>query len=275
MVRVGANSVRIKREVYGNGGYGPLTLIETSDADQEKFPDGLSRTTTNTWVPDLSGRLSLSSRRIEETKSLGPDVQTETTFYAPSINEPLRESERVLRTERRVGPNLVQTDTQRTVRDANGQWQTTETREQEVRTVGRGEVVEELTVRNLDGEKKLTVSEKTITRRTTNNNSEQVVSEVYSPDRPGLVRGPGNPLMLNQRICVTTTPSANGGSQTISETEAPDPFLLNGPIRLVSRTVENVQQIGPDVWETQRQTFTLDGSGRLVLTTEDKESSKG
>jgi len=276
-VGVGSNSVKIKREVYGNGAaYRALSLIETSVADKEKFPDGTSRTTTNAWAPDLSGRLNLSYRQIEETKPLGPDVQqTETTLYAPSINEPLRESERVLKTERRVSPYLVHTDTQRKDRDANGQWQTTETRDQDVRTVGPGEVVEEETVRNLDGDKKLTVSEKTITHWSTNNGSDQVVTEVYSPYRPGFVPEPGNPLLLNARIRVTTTPTANGGSQTISETEAPDPAVLNGPTRLVSRTVETVRQIGPDVWETQRQTFTLDGSGRLVLTTEDKGTSKG
>ena len=102
-----------------------------------------------------------------------------------------------------------------------------------------------------------------------------MVTEVYSPYTLGLAPEAGNRLALNQRIRVTTTPTANGGSQTISETEAPDPAVLNGPIRLVTRTVETVRQSGPDVWETQRQTFTLDGSGRLVLTTKDKEEAIG
>src|SRR5262249_26842590 len=159
---------------------------------------------------------------------LGPDVlQTETTLYVPSINEPLRESERVLKTERRVRPDLVQTGSQRNIRDANGQWQTTETRNQAVRTVGRGAVVEEKTIRNLDGSGKLAVSEKRITHRSTNNGSDQVVTEVYSPYTLGLAPEAGNRLALNQRIRVTTTPTANGGSQTISETEAPDPAVLN------------------------------------------------
>jgi hypothetical protein len=268
--------VRIKREIFANGAQGPLTLIESSVAEQQNFPDGSSRTTTNAWAPDSNGRLNLASREVKETKSLGADVrQTETTLYVPTINEPLRESERVVKTERRVRPDVVQTDSQRTVRDANGRWQTTETRNQEVKTAGRGEVVEEETVRNLDGDGKLAVSEKTITRRTTNNGSDRVVTEVYSPYMPGIAQQPGNSLALNQRIRVTTTPTANGGSQTITETEAPDPSVINGPIRVVSRTVQTVRQIRPDVWETQRQTYTLDGSGRLVLTTADKEEAKG
>jgi hypothetical protein len=273
-VAVGSNAVRIKREVFGNGPQGPLSLIETSVADQQNFPDGTSRTTTNTWAPDLSGRLNQSSREVTETKSVGANVrQTETTRYLPSINEPLRETERVMKTERRVRPDLVQTDSQRSFRDTNGQWQTTETRSQEVRTVGRGEVVEEETVRLVDSDGKLAVSEKTVTNRSTKNGSDQVVTESYSPYTPGRAQS-GNALALSQRIRVTTTPTANGGRQTITETEAPDPVVLNGPIRVVARTVETVRQIRPDVWETQRQTFTLDGTGRLVLTTDDKEQTK-
>jgi hypothetical protein len=170
---------------------------------------------------------------------------------------------------------VVQIESQRSIRDSNGQWQTTEIRNQEVRTIGRAEVVEEETVRDLDGNGKLRVREKTITHRSTNNGSDDVTTEVYSRDTPGLVSEPGSRLGLKQRIRVTTTATANGGSQTISETEAPDPAVLNGPIRLITRTVETVQQIGPDAWETQRQSFTLDGSGKLVLKTKDKEQAVG
>ena len=272
---IGSDTLKIKREVFGNGPQGPLSLIETSVADQQNFADGRSRTTTNTWAPDAGGRLNLASREVKETKSIGGDVrQTETTRYLPTISQPLGESERILTTERRVRPDLVQTETQRTVRDPNGQWQTTETRNQEVRTVSRGEVVEEETVRNVDTSGQLNLSEKTVTRRTTNNGSDQVVTEVYSPYITGVVQS-GNSLTLNQRLRVTTKPTTNGGSQIISETEAPDPSEINGRVRVVARTVETVRQVAPDVWETQRQTFTLDGSGRLVLTSEDSQQTKG
>src|SRR5215813_115193 len=142
-IGMGSDSVKVKRNVSGNGAQGPLSLIETSEADQQKFPDGTSRTITNTWVPDLSGRLGLSSRRVQEIKPVGPDAeQTLTTVYVPGTAQALNESERVQETQRRVGSNLVQTDTQRDVRDANGKWQTTEARNKEVRT-SSGEVVEE------------------------------------------------------------------------------------------------------------------------------------
>src|SRR5262249_51798624 len=135
-----------------------LSLIETSEADQQKLPGGTSRTVTNTWVPDLGGRLGLSSRQIQEIKPVGSDgQQTLTTVYVPGIDQALTETERVQETKRGVGSNLVQTDTQRDVRDANGKWQTTEARNKSARTVGPAEVVEEETIRSLDGDGKLTL----------------------------------------------------------------------------------------------------------------------
>jgi hypothetical protein len=251
-------------------------LIETSEADQQKLSDGTSRTGTNTWVPDSSGRLGLSSRQVQDIKAVSPDVQqTLTTVYAPGIDQALSETERVQETQRKVGSNLVQTDTQHTVRDTNGKWQTTETRNKEVRRVSPAEVVEEETVRNLDGDGRLTLSERTVTRRSGTKGSEQVVTDVYSNNIPGQARPSGSALELDHRVRVTTTPAANGGSQTITETEARSPIVTNGPIQVVERTVETVRQIGPDRWETQRQTYTLDGTGRLVLTNDVKEESRG
>src|SRR5262245_27462946 len=271
-IGTGSNSVKLKRNVFGNGAQGPLSLIETSEADQQKLPDGTSRTVTNTWVPDLGGRLGLSSRRVQEIKPVGPDVQqTLTTVYVPSIDQALGETERVQETQRRVASNLVQTDTQRNVRDANGKWQTTEARNKEVRTVSPAEVVEEETVRSLDGDGKLSLSERTVSRRSGTNGSEKVVTDVYFNSVAGQARASGNnSLELDHRIRVTTTPTANGGSQTITETEARNASVYNGPMQVVTRTVETVRQVGPDRWETQRQTFALDGIGRLVLTGDEK-----
>jgi hypothetical protein len=259
-----------------NGPNGPLTLIETTTAEQERLPDGTSRTITNAWDPDVNGHLGLASREVQEVKLVAPDVQqTEATIYLPGINEPLRETERVHETERQISPTLVQTDSLHEFRDPNGRWQITETRNQEVRTISPTEVVEEETVRSQDSDQKLTLKERTITRRSSSVGSDQVVTEIYSSFIPGLVQDPSRPLQLDQRIRATTTPTLNGGSQTITETEARIPGVLNGPIRVVARTVETVQQVEPNRWETQRQTFTMDGSGRLVLTANEKQETQG
>jgi hypothetical protein len=275
-VGIGSDSVKAKRETFAKDLQGGLTLIETTDTDQQKFPDGTIRTINNTSVPDLNGHLVLSSREVEETKPTSRDVQeTETLFSLPGINEPLIETERVRQTERRSSPYLIQTDSQRDVRDVNGLWQTTEMRSQALRTIGPAEVLEEETVRSLDGNGRLTLSERTITRRSNNNGSDQVVIEVYSTEIPGLARGPGSPLELEERIRVTTTPTVNGGSQTISETEARIPGVANGPLQVIARTVETVWQIRPGLKETQRQIFGRDGNGRLVPIKDEREETEG
>ncbi len=72
-------------------------------------------------------------------------------------------------------------------------------------------------MRRLDGNGRLTLSERTMMRQSSGNGSDQVVIEVYSTEILGLALGPGSPLEIDQRIRVTTTPMVNGGSQTIRQ----------------------------------------------------------
>src|SRR5262245_21075031 len=190
-VGIGSPFLKVTREVFGNGANGALTLIEKTIAEQETFPDGASRTITNAWGPDGNGHLNLWYRQVEQVKLVAPDVQqTETIIYLPDINQPLRETERIHETERQIGSNLVQTDIRREFWNTNGEWQTTETREQEVRTISPAEVLEEETVRTVEGDGKLTLKERTITRRSSSVSSDQVVTEMYSSFVTGWVRDP-------------------------------------------------------------------------------------
>jgi hypothetical protein len=279
---IGSDSVKIMREVFRYDGPGRFTRIETTVTDQQKLPDGTSRITTNSWTPDVNGHLNLSYRRVQVMKNAAPDVwQGETIFYSPGsryvpgVDEALTGTERIRTTERRLGPNLVQSESYRDVRDVNGRWQPIEARNQEVHTISDADVVEEETVRLLDGSGKSTLSQRTITRRSRRNDSDQVVTEIYSRYVLGEARDPDSPLVLDRRIRVTTTPDMKGGSQTISETESRAPSSANGPIQVVKRTVDTVRQIGPDAWETQRQTFELDGSGKLVLAIDERGERRG
>jgi hypothetical protein len=135
------------------------------------------------------------------------------------------------------------------------------------------EVVKEETLRSLDGNGKLAVSQRTVTRESTANGSNQVTTETYSSFIPGVALEFDGPLELAQRIRVTTIPMTNGGRQTITETEERVPAVTNIVMQLVAREVETVRQIAPGVWETQRQTFGLDGNGRLMLIIDERETA--
>ena len=136
------------------------------------------------------------------------------------------------------------------------------------------EIVKEEMAPNPDGDGKLALIQRTVTRESTANGSNRVVTETYSSFIPGVALGPGSPLELAERISVTTTPMMNGDSQTITETEERVPFETSVVMQLVARKVETVRQIAPGVWETQRQTFGLDGNGRLALIFDEKETAE-
>jgi hypothetical protein len=136
-----------------------------------------------------------------------------------------------------------------------------------------GEVVKEETVQSQDASGNLAVSQRTVTHESTVNGSNQIVTETYSSFVPGVALEYDGPLELAQRVRVTNTPTVDGGRQTITETEARVPAVTNVVMQLVSREVETVRQIEPGVWETERQTFGLDGNGRLVLATDEKETA--
>ena len=269
-VRVGPKSVQTKRDVFGTDADGRRKLTETTQADQETLPDGTSRTVENTWAPDLNGRLGLSKRQVQEEKSAGPNVkQTDTTIYRPGINQALREDERVHQTERQVSSDLLQSETTRSIPDANGRFQAIETRNREVRKTGPTERLEDETVRRLDATGAFKPAERTVTRRSTATGRDEVVTETYSA-----IIG-GNGLELYTRLRITTVATADGGQQIIQELEGRNPVTPNEPLRVINRAVETRRPIGPDQWETQRQVFTPDASGRLAPVIAEKGEATG
>ena len=272
-VRTGADSTT-KREVFTTDAQGQRRLVETKQTEAQTLADGASRSVANTFVPDVNGRLGLSIREVQETKSVAPNVkQTDTSIYRPGINEPLRESERLQQTERKVSAEVTQNESTRLLRDGSGRWQTTETRNQEVRTTG-SERVEEETVHRANASGTLELSERKVTQHSKSNGQDQTVTEVYTTNVGGVFRRSGNRMELDQRVRITTA-AADGGQQTIREVEGRNPIAPNEPLRVVERTVETRRQVGPDTWEVQRQVFARDGNGRLVPVLTEKGQAAG
>src|SRR5688572_4225397 len=75
---------------------GRRRLEEANESRQETRSNGTTSAVHRSWVPDLNGRLRLTSQLLEETRSLAPDVRrTDTTLLLPGLNEPLREIEQI------------------------------------------------------------------------------------------------------------------------------------------------------------------------------------
>jgi hypothetical protein len=273
-IRTGPNTAT-RHDVFGLDGQRQRTLLERTQSEQEISADGNTSTVQNGWVSDLNGRLGLTSRQIEKTRSIAPDIrQSDTTLLRPGMNETLRESERTEYTERQISPTVVRRDTTQLVRDVNGLWQSTETRSRELRELGSSERLEEEMIRRRDMNGKLTVSERSITRRSEANGREDVVIETYAQNAEGFLRSDTR-LGLSHRVRTSTTATADGGRYTVEEVEARSQVAPSDPMRVIRRTVVTVRKIDPDRWATERQVFELNVNGRLVPVVTETEETAG
>jgi hypothetical protein len=273
-IRTAPSTTQTRHDVFGFAPDRRRSLLETTESLRETQANGNTSAVHNTWAPDLNGRLGLTSRQIEQTRSATPDMrQTDTTLLVPRFDETLGETERTEYTERRLNPGVVLHDSTHLVRDLNGQWQPIETRRGEAREIGASERMEEETIQRRDMNGNLAVDEKTVTRRSSANKQDHVVIETYAPYVDGLTRS--DSLTLSQRVHRTTTATADGGRYTVEEVEGRSPVAPNDPMRVIRRTVTTVRQIGTDRWVTERQVFEQDVEGRLRLVINETEERAG
>jgi len=269
-VRSGSDAAHIKREVFGFDASGERLLVETTRSEQETLPDGTTTIVQDAWAPDINGRLGLTSRQIHHIQPISRDVHdTDIEVFRPDVNGAVRQSEALHTSERQTAGGLVLRDSTFFVRDTNGRLQPTEMRTQEVRTP-RSEYVEEETIRRLDANGDLVLSERNVTRRS-QSGGDRMVTETFSRNVGGMISG--NRLELTQRVRRTTRPTPDGGSQAIEEVEERVPGSPSDPIRIVRRTVETVRKVDAQHWESDLQVFDLDLNGRLVLTATEKGSA--
>ena len=263
-VRPGTGTVQTRRELFTFDFEGRRQLLETTESSQEALDGANMRTVEETWVADINGGRARTSRWIDETRTIAPDVrQTDRTLFRRGINGSLRESERTVHTERQVEPAVVRHDTTQLVRDPNGRWTAAEARSAEVRNTSASERVDEEAIRRPDLNGRLVVSERVVTRRSGANGQEQVIVETYSPEIEGFART-DSILVLSQRVRRSTTANGNGGRSTVEEVEARNRVAPGDPMRVVQRTVVTVRNLGPNRQATERQVFERDVNGRLA-----------
>jgi hypothetical protein len=256
--------------LYGFDGEGRRQLIETTESTEVVRADGGSETVRDTFVSDLNGRLSLTSRLIEHARS-SPDVrQSDTTLLEPGSDRVLVEVARTHHVERQTGAGLASYDTNQLVRDINGRWQPTEIRSGESRQLGPSRRLEEETLHRADEAGGMALREKTLTQRHVANGREETVTETYAPvDRSAL--RPDARLNLIQVVRTSTIASADGGRRIVEEVEQRNPVSPSDPLRVVQRTVTTVREAAPDRWSIAREVFELDVNGRFVLAIKETE----
>src|SRR5687768_4444394 len=97
---------------------GRRRLEGSNESRQETRSNGTSSAVHSSWVPDLNGRLRLTSQLLEETRSLAPDVRrTDTTLLVTDINGTVRETHRTEYTERQISSDVVRHEGAELARD--------------------------------------------------------------------------------------------------------------------------------------------------------------
>ena len=215
--------------------------------------------------------MSLTSREIHHIQPISRDVRnSDVDVFRPGINENLRQSETLRTSEQQAGNGVVRRDSTFLLRDANGRLQPTEMRTQEVRTPG-SEYIEEETIRRLDANGDLVLSERSVVHRSQSGGEDRSVTETFSRNVGGMIQS--SRLELTQRVRRTTKPTTGGGSEAVEEVEERVIGSPSEPIRIVRRTIETVRRVDGQRWESDLQVFDLDLNGRFVLTASEKGSS--
>jgi len=260
--RTAPNATETRRDVFGFGGDGRRTLLETTQSQQQTLANGDTGAVHDTVTPDLNGHTRLTSRQVDQARANGDGRESDTTFFSQNYNDRLRESARSQYTERRSGGS-VRYESMQQIRDVNDRWQTSETRAGEVQDDGVSERLEEETIQRPDMDGNLALAEMNIIRSSRTKDQEQSVVETYAPITD--VQGTDGRPPLSERIHRTTTTSADGTRFTVEELEARSPVSPNDPMRVIQRTETTVRPTGTEQWVTERRVFERDVNGRMQL----------
>ena len=260
----GATSVR--QDVYTYGAQRERVLLERTESDQARLPGNIVQSTSRTWTADVNDRLSVTSQSIEERASTAGASETNTRLLMRDVNGTLSETVRTTHAETQIARGMARQDSSVMYRDINGRWQPLETRHADNRDDGSAEHLVEDTVSQPDMNNVVGISERNVTRRSTSNGREDVVTERYVARDPSAVHRSESRMDLSQRTRISTTTAADGTRETVEEVEGRSPVASGDPMRLRRRIVTTVRPLGGDQSVVERQVFDLDANGRLVLT---------
>ena len=119
-------------------------------------------------------------------------------------------------------PSTTRSSETRWYVDINGQWRAGESRTTEVRETGPSEHLVDETVRRTDVNGNWSDGWRTVTHTSAANGREQKVIESYTQNADGYVHADGR-LGLSQRVSVSTTATADGGSYSVAEATGRNP----------------------------------------------------
>ncbi|HMD50164.1 MAG TPA: hypothetical protein VKG79_13740 [Bryobacteraceae bacterium] len=238
VIRDDASGRVVERTIRRYDPQGNPTPPERQTIEEEKHPDGSSRTVATTYRGNINGGMQLAEKAITESSKSGPEERSETVIQKPTVNGSLDAVEkqstvkvtgsdgfREESTTYRPGGNggfyaAVRSVTEHTQQGSEGQDNTVEY--------------------EADPSTPLHVHSQTVAKTVTApDGSKETVLNIYGTNVPGTVDQPGAPLKLKEQQLIQ---SQKGPNDSVTETlsvrrpTVNDPNTL-GPAKQLSQTV--------------------------------------
>jgi hypothetical protein len=256
-VKVDAQTTRITRRVFNTSVNGERLLTGTVVEEIKKMPGERVRAVRTTSIKDLNGRLSPVQQNVQEIAPSGMDAfQVTRTRLVRGDGGGFVEEERILQTERRKGEQNVEIDRIRYVPDLNGKWSAAERRISQ-NTVSKDSTETNEQVYKYDINNRLTLTRQIeSTERKDLKGQTHRQSESYTADLEGK-------LQLSGRMTMLQTPLEGDRQKTTEIIEEADSAAPNEGLKLVRKTVEDLQILSPNEMEKHLEVFEPDVNGKM------------
>lgn len=260
-VRVNAGTARTTERSYGNSD-GQRTLTQETQEESRSLPNGNRKVTRTTSNPDGNGGLQVVQRAISESKQLSPGLrETKTTVFSADGNGGLGATVQIEEREKKTDANTIEFTKSTTLADGAGHWTLSEVREGTTRQEAGGGSTKEERVLRPDGNGKMTLTERTVSKQSTGPGQQNNTTETYSTDVPGQAGNEG--LRLVQRESTVKSTSSSGVRGATRRVEQPNPGDPGAGLRVTEEAIDIVRPSGNGTVSETSTVLRSDSNGHL------------
>jgi hypothetical protein len=261
-VKVDSTTTRTIQRAYGTSADGGRVVVQVREEEASKLPGGEQKITRTTSNPDADGKLQVVQREIEDSKLVSPDVRdTKTTILTPDINGGFSPSVQIDERQKKSSDGTVEFKQSTQISDGSGGWQTSEVREGISKTENGQELSKEETVSRPNGDGKLAVVERTVSKQSGSAGDTRNTIETYSSNVPGVATDSG--LHLVKRETIASQSSSTGEHSTTRQVEQTTPGVTGGGLQVTEKTIDIVRPGANGVANQTRTVMSPDADGRL------------
>lgn len=266
-VRVDASTVRNVERTFGTGPDGQRVLIQETREESRQLAGGENKVVRTISNPDANGALQVIRREMVDSKQVSPGVrEANTTVYSADGNGGMSAAVQVHERDNTIADGSVQYSKSTQLSDGAGHWNLSEVREGTIKTAGQGSMREENVLRP-DGEGKLAVIERKITRETNAAGESRDVTETYSTNVPGQAGNEG--LQLVQRASTVRRTNSSGGQNTAEQVETANSGNPGDRLRLTQEAIDIVRPDGRGAAAQDRTVVNFGPDGQVNTMTVD------